>query len=224
MNILIACEESQTVCKAFREKGHNAFSCDIVKCSGGRPEWHILQDVTELLNGNVLFETMDGKAHNILDRWDMILAFPPCTHLAVSGARHFEKKREDGRQLDAIKFFKLFLDCECDKVAIENPVNIIGSKYLKNHFPDYDNLPNCTQYIQPYEYGDASRKKTCLWLKGLPNLKPTNIVVPNIVSYTCSNGKKVTFSKDYGSGSSNSGARRSKTYLGIAKAMAEQWG
>ena len=224
MNILIACEESQTVCKAFREKGHNAFSCDIVECSGGRPEWHILQDVTELLNGNVCIGTMDGKLHTIHGKWDMILAFPPCTHLAVSGAKHFEKKREDGRQLNAIKFFKLFLDCDCDKVAIENPVNIIGSDYLKKHFPDYGNLPNCTQYIQPYEYGNASRKKTCLWLKGLPNLKPTNIIVPDLVSYTCSNGKKVTFSKDYGSGSCNSGARRSKTYPGIAKAMAEQWG
>ena len=129
LDILVACEESQEVCKAFREKGHNAFSCDIMECSGNHPEWHIKDNVLPLLNGNCSFKTMDGKEHNIDGKWDMILAFPPCTHLAVSGAKHFEKKRADGRQRDGIEFFCQFLTADCDKISIENPmrftINII---------------------------------------------------------------------------------------------------
>ena len=137
MNILIACEESQTVCKAFREKGHNAFSCDIQNQSGGHPEWHIMQDVLPLLNGNCKFKTTDGTEHEILGKWDMIIAHPPCTDLAVSGARHFEKKRNDGRQRASIEFFSAFLNAKCDKVVIENPIGIIsGGDYIKKYFPD----------------------------------------------------------------------------------------
>ena len=238
MKILIACEESQAVCKAFREKGHEAYSCDIIECSGGHPEWHIQGDVIPLLNrednGNngwhdIYFPTMDGEWHSV-EKWDMIIAFPPCTDLAVSGARHFEKKRADGRQRASIEFFCQFLKADCDKIAIENPIGIISGDYIKQWFPDLAEkygLPiKPSQIIQPYEYGHNAKKATCLWLKGLPLLKPTEIVEPDLVSYTCKNGKKVTFSRHMVQGFEN-GERaksRSKTFAGIAKAMAEQWG
>ena len=238
MKILIACEESQAVCKAFREKGHEAYSCDIIDCSGGHPEWHIKGDVLPLLqqedNGNngwhdIYFSTMDGKQHSV-EKWDMIIAFPPCTDLAVSGARHFEKKRADGRQRESIEFFCQFLMADCEKVAIENPIGIISGDYIKQWFPDLAKkygLPiKPSQIIQPYEYGHNAKKSTCLWLKGLPLLKPTEIVEPDLVSYTCKSGKKVTFSRHLVQGFEN-GERaksRSKTFPGIAKAMAEQWG
>lgn len=226
MKVLIACEESQRVCMAFREKGHEAYSCDIEPSSGRHPEWHIRSDVLRILNGNTEFETEDGTKHYIDGRWDMILAFPPCTHLAVSGALHFEKKREDGRQREGIEFFCKFLTADCERIAIENPVNIISGDYVKQWFPDIAkkyNLPlKPTQRIQPYEYGDPARKKTCLWLKGLEPLKPTNIVKPELVTYTYKNGKIKTYSADCGF--CKSGVERSKTYPGIAKAMAEKWG
>ena len=135
MNILVACEESQAVTIELRKLGHNAFSCDIIECSGGHPEWHIQGDVLPLLNGFCDITTMNGSIHYIDDRWDMIIAFPPCTHLAVSGAAHFEKKRNDLRQGEAIEFFSRFLYADCDKIAIENPVNIIGGKYIEEWFP-----------------------------------------------------------------------------------------
>ena len=144
MKVLIACEESQTVCKAFRERGHEAYSNDIIECSGGHPEWHLQMDCFEAI------KLMD---------WDMMIAFPPCTHLAVSGARHFKAKREDGRQNDAINFFLKLYRSDIDKIAIENPVGIMSSHLRK---PD--------QIIQPYYFGDTERKTTCLWLKRLPKL------------------------------------------------------
>jgi len=203
MKILIACEESQKVCKEFRKLGYEAFSCDILPCSGGHQEWHIKGDVLNFLGKN---------KYNNYEGWDMIIAFPPCTHLAVSGAKHFKDKIKDGRQQQGINFFMEFANCECDKVAIEQPVSIMSTKWRK---PD--------QIIQPYEYGHKSRKKTCLWLKGLPKLKPTEIVEPNIITYK--DGK--TFSADYmeckRSKPGESSKSRSKTYQGIAKAMAEQW-
>lgn len=156
MNILIACEESQRVCTEFRKLGHNAFSCDIIPCSGGHDEWHIRQDVTDLLNGYCAFVTCDGDVHyDVWDKkWDMIIAFPPCTHLAVSGARHFEQKRADGRQRDAIEFFCKFFNADCDRIAIENPVGIISGDYIKKWFPDIasrEGLPlKPTQIIQPW--------------------------------------------------------------------------
>ena len=149
MRILLACEESQAVTKEFRALGHEAFSCDILECSGGHPEWHLRQDVTDLLKEN----------------WDMIIAFPPCTHLAVSGAAWFEQKRKDGRQQEGIDFFMLFANAVCDKVAIENPIGIMSSKWRK---PD--------QIIQPWMFGHLEQKATCLWLKGLPKLVEINNV------------------------------------------------
>lgn len=238
MKVLVACEESQRVCIAFRERGHNAFSCDIEPCSGGHPEWHIIQDVIPLIDGRCSFKTMDGIKHSIDGKWDLIIAFPPCTHLAVSGAAWFEKKRNDGRQKDAIEFFCQFLNADCDRISIENPVGIISGKYIPKWFPDLAekyNLPiKPTQIIQPYEYGHAAKKTTCLWLKGLPNLVPTNIVDHGDF-YISPDGRK------YSVGASADMARdengkilswndprtaiiRSKTYTGIAKAMAEQWG
>lgn len=227
MKILVACEESQAVTKELRRLGHEAYSCDIIECSGGHPEWHIMQDVLPLLDGHCRFDTMVGKSHSVYQRWDMIIAFPPCTHLAVSGARHFEKKREDGRQRDGIEFFCRFLQADCERIAVENPVNIISGEYVTRWFPDLAEkyrLPRkASQTIQPYQYGDHARKATNLWLKGLPHLQPTNIVEPDLVSYTRKDGTIATFSADYGGGGSGSGARRSKTYPGIARAMAEQW-
>ena len=232
MRILVACEESQAVCKAFRDKGHEAYSCDIIDCSGGHPEWHIKGDVLPLLNGYKAFKTTDGEYHDdvLVDTWDMIIAFPPCTDLAVSGARHFEKKRADGRQRESIDFFCQFLKADCDKIAIENPIGIISGDYVPKWFPDIAekyNLPiKQSQIIQPYEYGHSAKKSTCLWLKGLPLLKPTKIVEPDLVSYTCKSGKKVTFSRHMVQGFENCerAKSRSKTFEGVAKAMAEQWG
>ena len=240
MKILVACEESQAVCKAFREKGHEAYSCDVIECSGGHPEWHIKQDVLDILNPKHLwsgegvkgigFFTCDNKWHFIEDKWDMIIAFPPCTDLAVSGARHFEKKRADGRQKESIEFFCQFLNAECDKVVIENPIGIISGDYIPKWFPElatkYSLPKKQTQIIQPYEYGHNAKKSTCLWIKGLPMLKPTNIVEPDLVSYTCKSGKKVTFSRHMVQGFEN-GERaksRSKTFEGVARAMSEHWG
>lgn len=158
----------------------------------------------------------------------MIIAFPPCTHLAVSGARHFEGKRKDGRQREGIEFFMQFLNADCDRIAVENPVGIISGDYIPKWFPDLAegyNLPiKPTQIIQPYYFGDPHKKTTCLWLKGLPELKPIEIVDPELESYICKNGKKVTFSKDFNKAGKDRAKNRSKTYLGVAKAIADQWG
>lgn len=233
MNILDACEESQAVTIELRKLGHNAFSCDIIECSGGHPEWHVMQDALPLLNGNCVFKTMDGTEHKIDGKWDMIIAFPPCTHLAVSGARHFETKRADGRQREGIEFFCQFLDADCDRVAIENPIGIISGDYIPKWFPDLAekySLPlKPNQIIQPYEFGDHAQKTTCLWLKGLPCLKPTNIVDPGeIVGKGFSVGASLDTARDENGKilrwkDPRTAKIRSKTFLGIAKAMAEQW-
>lgn len=229
MKVLIACEESQAVCKAFREMGHEAYSCDIQKNSGGVPEWHIQANVLPLLDGHCQFQTADGKNHVQEECWDMVIAFPPCTHLAVSGARHFDKKYKDGRQLEGLWFFSQFLKIDCKRVAVENPVNIISGNYVGEHFRyqalKYGLPVKPTQIIQPYQFGDPARKSTCLWLKGLPKLEPTKIVEPELMEYISKDGRKLTFSKNFCVGAgSHSGKQRSKTYPGIAKAMAEQWG
>ena len=198
MRILIACEESQAVTIQFRNKGHEAYSCDIQDCSGGFPEWHIKKDVTEILKEN----------------WDMIIAFPPCTHLAVSGAAHFAKKRADGRQQQGIDFFMMFANLDCPKVAIENPVGIMSTLWRK---PD--------QIVRPFEYGDNSTKSTCLWLKGLPPLMPTCIIEPT--KHTTKIGKKYDswwFETCLISNLEERAKARSKTFPGIAAAMANQWG
>ena len=184
MKILVACEESQAVTIEMRRLGHEAYSCDIEPCSGGHPEWHLQVDALELLKM----------------KWDMILAFPPCTHLAVSGARYFEQKRKDGRQQAAIDFFMQFANADCSKIAIENPVEIMSTYYRK---PD--------QIIQPWQFGHGETKKTCLWLKGLPPLISTEIV----------EGREQRIWKM--PPSEDRAKNRAKTFPGIARAMAEQW-
>lgn len=200
MRILVACEESQAVCKELRLRGHDAFSCDIISCSGGHPEWHIKGDVLPLLDGGCFFVTEDGMRHVVPDKWDMIIAFPPCTDLAVSGARYFEQKRKDGRQQKSIDFFMSIVNADCERIAIENPIGIMSTVYKKP-----------TQIIQPWQYGHGETKATCLWLKNLPCLIPTNIV----------DGRE---QKIWRMPPSKDRAKlRSKTYLGVAMAMAEQW-
>lgn len=204
MKILVACEESQAVTKAFRARGHEAYSCDILDCSGGHPEWHIQGDVLSELKKD----------------WDMVLAFPPCTHLAVSGAAHFATKRADGRQQEGIDFFLEFTKLDhVPRVAIENPIGIMSKIYRK---------PN--QIIQPYQFGENASKRTCLWLKGLPNLIETNRVQGRMV--TTPSGKVVerwanqcsNYGHDKTAPSPERSRIRSKTYSGIANAMADQWG
>lgn len=226
MKVLVACEESQRVCTAFRERGHEAYSCDIQEPSGGHPEWHILGDVLKVLNpeysgcgeSSILFQTMDGAVH-FVKKWDLIIAHPPCTYLTLAGNKWFKSEykdrfpdREKERE-DAVAFFMQFANADCDRIAIENPVCIMSSRWRK---PD--------QYIEPYFFGEPEKKKTGLWLKGLPLLKPTNIVEPIIVH--CASGaneprwhiETMKLPKEERS------KARSKTFPRIAKAMAEQWG
>ena len=232
MKVLIACEESQAVTKEMRRLGHEAYSCDVIDQSGGHPEWHIKQDVLPLLNGFCSFETTDGTEHYINSKWDMIIAFPPCTHLAVSGALRFAAKREDGRQREGLEFFCKFLEADCDRVAIENPINIISGKYCQKWFPDivakYGLPIKPTQTIQPWMFGHPESKKTCLWLKGLPPLKPTNILdLPECGHWEnqTSDGqnKLMIDGKWIGFNDPRTAKQRSKTYANVAKAMAEQW-
>lgn len=224
LNVLVACEESQRVTMEFRNLGHEAYSCDIIDCSGGHPEWHIKQDVLPLLNGKCEFKTCDGVNHKVDGTWDLIIAFPPCNHLAVSGAKHFEKKRADGRQRDGLEFFCKFFDIDCDHVAIENPVNIVSGDYAGKWFPDITErygLPRKpTQRLQPYQFGDPFEKLTCLWLKGLPELKETNVVTPPPRQVVAS-GK--TLPRWYSNCGGDRKKNRAKTFPGVARAMAEQW-
>ena len=221
MKVLVACEESQVVCKAFRDKGHEAYSCDIIECSGGHPEWHIMQDVIPLLNGNCEFETIDGTKHKIEGKWDLMIAHPPCTYLCMSGQKHCnvevygEKAKERIKERDkAIEFFMQFVNADCDKIAIENPVGIMTRNYRK-----------ADQYIQPLQFGHPTSKKTGLWLKGLPKLVPTNIVEQEFhVSGTGRKWDKWFWESSLINPLSERSKFRSKTFPGIAKAMAEQWG
>lgn len=220
MKVLVACEESQSVCKAFRAKGHEAYSCDIQDCSGGHSEWHIKGDVLPLINGNVQFVTCDGKAHEINGKWGLLIAHPPCTYLSNAGAcRLYPRKGQLSQErykkgLQAKAFFMKLYNADCEHICVENP---IPSKVF--------DLPKYTQIIQPYEFGHPYSKKTCLWLKNLPKLKPTQIVTENIISWVSGGSKD-----NYGNPRKQSGTKirdaktRSKTFPGIAKAMAEQWG
>ena len=232
MKVLVACEESQAVTKELRKLGHEAYSCDIIDCSGGHNEWHIMQDVMPLLNGNCKFKTADNVFHKIIGTWDMVIAFPPCTHLAVSGAAHFAKKRADGRQRAGIEFFTKFLDIDCPRVAIENPIGIISGSYISKWFPDlqekYGFPIKPTQKIHPWQFGDKAEKTTCLWLKGLPNLVPTNIVEPGeYKEWVTKDGvhkrQQVWFYEALSKPPKERARIRSKTFDGIAKAMATQW-
>lgn len=202
MKILIACEESQTICKEFRRLGHEAYSCDIQNCSGGHPEWHFKQDVLQLLQ----------------EHWDIIIAHPPCTYLSNAGARWLYAGKQLNTErytkgIEAKKFFMTFFNCSCEHIAIENP---IPSKIYQLPFP--------SQIIQPYEFGEPWSKKTCLWLKGLPTLKPTDIVQEYKPYCTSSSYSKTRDQKYKGfSRKGGSAKSRSKTFVGIAKAMAIQW-
>lgn len=234
MNVLVACEESKRVCTAFRRRGHNAFSCDLMEPSGGHPEWHILGDCLPLLNGRCEFRTMDGESHVIEGRWDMIIAFPPCTHLAALGARWFENKRKNGKQREAIEFFIKIANADCEKICIENPVGIMSGNYLAKHFPDIANMygwpKKPSQIIQPWQFGSEARKATCLWEKGLEKLTPTKIVGMGEIK---PGGYSVGASADCARDEKGKIIRwndprtaqiRSKTYPGVGEAMSEQWG
>lgn len=210
MKVLVACEESQRVCTAFREKGHEAYSCDLQTCSGGHPEWHIMQDAIPLLDGRCSFKTMDGIEHSIDEKWDLIIAHPPCTYLSNAGARFLYpngKLNEErlAKGMDAKDFFMRFYNANCDRIAIENP---IPSKVY--------GLPPYTQTIQPWMFGHPVQKKTCLWLNGLPELQPTNVVEERQSTKIPGNW--------FNSGGKERQKNRAKTFPGIAKAMAEQWG
>lgn len=216
MRVLVACEESQAVCKAFRERGHEAYSADIQECSGGHPEWHICGDCIPYLNGNCNFITQGGQWVHIEGRWDLIIAHPPCTYLTVTGNRYFntetygkkaEKRWKD--RVEAAVFFMRFVAADCDRIAIENPVGVMGSAYR-----------TADQLIQPCMFGDPFEKLTCLWLKNLPKLKATNPVEPP-PRQVLPSGK--TIPAWYSKGN-NRAKLRSKTFPGIANAMADQWG
>ena len=218
MKVLVACEESQRVCIAFREKGHEAYSCDIIECSGGRPEWHIMQDVIPLLNGNCQFRTLDGTKHKIDGKWDLIIAHPPCTRLCNSGQRWLHWGSEEYRankkkeQEESIKFFMQFVNADCDKIAIENPSGIMSTRYRK---------PDCI--YNPYDFvGETECKKTCLWLKNLPPLVPTQKLPAEQRTHNI--WRAVFDGQQYSYSDPRVAAFRSKTTVGVAKAMAEQWG
>ena len=221
MKILIACEESQRVCIAFRKKKHEAYSCDIQECSGGHPEWHIQGDVLPILNGNTKFITQDGTMHEISGKWDMIIAHPPCTYLTVTGNRWFniEKygkkaiKRYEQRK-EAIQFFFRIVNAKCDKIAIENPIGIMSTVWGKP-----------SQIIQPFMFGEPFEKRTCLWLKNLPKLNSTKLVIPS-ERMKFKSGKTMPewYAKLWALPKEEREKERSKTFIGIARAMAEQWG
>ena len=202
MKILVACEESQAVTIELRRLGHEAYSCDIIPCSGGHPEWHIQQDVLPILN----------------DGWDMIIAHPPCTYLTLSGNKWFKPEYADlfptryKDREDAANFFMTIANANCPRIAIENPVCVMASRWRK---PD--------QYIEPFMFGDPEKKKTGLWLKGLPKLKPTNIVKPVIIHCASGANEPRWHMETMKLPKEERSRARSKTFPGIAHAMAEQW-
>lgn len=229
MRILVACEESQAVTTELRKLGHEAFPCDIIECSGGHPEWHIMQDVLPLLGGNCEFMSMDGQAHTIEGKWDMIIAFPPCTYLTVTGNRWFNVerygetaiKRQKDRE-DAIKFFMAFANADCPRIAIENPIGVMSTCFRK---------PN--QVVQPWQFAlteeEKTEKSTCLWMKGLEPLVPRTKEKPELAyhEWTTPSGKVKRQTLWYYNTRclphSQRATAASKTFPGIAKAMAEQW-
>jgi len=228
MKVLIACEESQRVCIAFRERGHEAYSCDILECSGGHPEWHIQGDVLPIINGNCEFETADGQRHRIDGKWDLLIAHPPCTYLTNGGAaRMFRQEKKQYQSygefqmvnverlkfgMQARDFFMAMLNADCDRIAVENPIPM--SVYM---------LPKCQQVIQPYMFGEPYSKKTCLWLKGLPPLLPTEIL-SEYQPFINGGGGRLDRPNYKGKKFAEGSKSRSETFPGVAKAMAEQWG
>lgn len=235
MKLLVCCEESQTVCKAFRNRGWEAYSCDILEESGGHPEWHIQQDVLPLINGDCKFTTCDGKEHEIIGEWNLLICHPPCIYLTNAGTRHFSpkcnslekiKEREEKRQ-EAFNFFMQFVNAKCNHIAIENPVGYVNTQYRKSD-----------QIIHPYYFAASKddkenyvQKRTCLWLKNLPNLQyDKNIEKPKPM-YICQGekckGKPIGWCEGIRgthNGQKGRSIARSKTFPGIAQAMADQWG
>lgn len=228
INVLIACEESQRNCIAFRERGHNAFSCDVQPCSGGHPEWHIHGDVMEYINPKkkkgkkiISFKTADGQEHCIEGTWDLIIAHPPCTFLTNAGAVRLLNK--DGtikdqlryrKGVEAAEFFMRIYNADCPRVVVENPVPL-----------KIFNLPKYSQIVEPYFFSDPWKKRTCLWERGVPLLEPTDIVEPQglWVGSTSANRDPNIYTK-YKLASHRDSKTRSKTFVGMANAMAEQWG
>lgn len=198
MKVLVACEESQEVCKAFRALGHEAYSCDLQECSGGHPEWHLQMDIF--------------KAFYLYGPWDMLIAFPPCTKLSKAGAANWKKLGWKEAQWEALKFVHDIMDLPVEKLALENPVGAINTRIRK---PD--------QRVQPYRFGHPYTKETCLWLKNLPPLRPTKHVEP-VANWVRPGNKRKRRFADVPEGGKNDPKIRSKTFPGIAKAMAEQWG
>lgn len=204
LKVLVACEESQAVTKEFRKLGHEAYSCDILPCSGCHPEWHFQCDVEEVL----------------YDDWDLIIAFPPCTYLTVTGNRWFNIERYGDRAIqrhkdrdEAIEFFMKFINSNAKYVAVENPVGVMSTHYRK---------PN--QIIHPYQFGDPFEKRTCLWLKNLPELAPTDVVDPEPrIEFSSGKSMPTWYAKAWGLSKEERSKIRSKTFPGIANAMAVQW-
>lgn len=230
MKVLVACEESQAVTIELRKLGHEAYSCDIEPCSGGHPEWHIMEPVENVMNGGGFYVLSDDDFDNFikLDKWDMIIAFPPCTYLTSAGTRHYSLRMNSLEKVEArikerekaVEFFMMFANADCERIAIENPVGYMNTHWRK---------PN--QIIHPYYFGDNAKKRTCLWLKGLPELKPTNMLPEPEPMYVCEGekckGKKIGWCegmRNIKGGQKERAKARSKTFPGIAKAMAEQWG
>lgn len=217
MKVLVACEESQAVCNAFRNVGHEAYSCDVVDCSGGHLGWHIKNDALKIINGNTSFVTCDGVTHRV-DMWDLIIAHPPCTRLCASGQRWLHYGSDDYRakkkleQIQAIDFFMQMINANCDKIAVENPVGIMSTYYRK---------PDCI--YNPYDFeGETECKKTCLWLKNLPPLVPTQKLPKEKRTHNI--WRAVFDGQQYSYADPRVAIFRSKTPEGVAKAMAEQWG
>nr|DAF47393.1 MAG TPA: Cytosine specific methyltransferase [Phage sp. ctGns7] len=219
--LLVAYEESQRVCIEFRKRGWEAYSCDIEQCSGGHPEWHIMQDVIPLLDGRCRFTSADGIEHYIDGKWDLIIAHPPCTYLTVTGNRWFNVDRYGEKAIQrainrekAAEFFMAFANADCDRICIENPVGVMSTKWRKSD-----------QIIQPWMFGDAAEKKTCLWLKGLQPLVCTDVVSPpERKKFKSGKTMPAWYADAFRLPKEDRARLRSKTFPGIAKAMAEQWG
>lgn len=225
MKVLIACEESQTVCKAFRARGHEAYSCDIQDCSGGHPEWHIKGDALKLINGNVSFTTQGGQMVHLDGPWDLLIAHPPCTYLSLVTTRHLSLKKNTPEKVvdrmwrlaEAAVFFMRMMLADCPKIAVENPLGFMSRLYRK---PDFT--------VHPYFFCEGpkdkenyEKKRTCFWTKNLPPLLPMKAMPPPKPKAYSKSGKPLNFEECV---TKNRAKTRSKTFPGIAKAMAEQWG
>lgn len=223
MKVLIACEESQAICKAMRDNEYEAYSCGIRECSGGHPEWHIKGDCLEVINGNTGFFTQDGEGHIIEGKWDLLIAHPPCTYLSNAGNQCFSPKLYSDQQIahrmeqriEGMQFFLTFVKADCDKIAIKNPIGVTNTAFRK---PD--------QIIDPWMFAESENdeenyvtKKTCLWTKGLPQLVGNPDIEPKVNSERYANGKRKNWTEAF----NRDPVKRSKTFPGIARAIADQW-